>query len=300
MSLRILITGSTGLIGSAIADALADGDFEIVALYRHNKNSSLQHAHWIHCDMGSIDNEFFNSLPKVDAIIHNAAMLPAAGDAHDEKIMNAVNYEFSAKLFKWAHYTNVNRVIFTSTYSFLKKPLPEVITEKSEVDPIGIYPNTKWKAEHELMSLRSETTRGIALRIPSPVATRLGNAPKNVVRQWIETARNGQNLHVFGNGMRTMDFVSVKDVGQAFLLALKADITQNELFNIGSGNTLSMQDLAHQIAREFNVSVENSGDDINAGDRWNIDIEKAKSILAYKPAYTSAAAIQTLIDNSKR
>ncbi|MFM7233335.1 MAG: NAD-dependent epimerase/dehydratase family protein [Flavobacteriales bacterium] len=300
MSLRILITGSTGLIGSAIADALADGDFEIVALYRYNKNPSLQQAHWIHCDMEKIDNGFFDSLPKVDAIIHNAAMIPSPGVEPNEQLMDAVNHAFSSKLFHWAHSTNVSRIIFTSTYSFLKKPLPEVITENSEVDPIGIYPASKWKAEKELMSLRSETTSGIALRIPSPVAISLINAPKNVARNWIETARQGKNLHVFGNGLRTMDFVSVGDIAQAFLKALSADITQNEIFNIGSGTTLSMQELALQIATAFGVSVEYSGTDINANDRWNIDIKKGKTMLGYNPSCTAAEAIQLLIDNSKK
>jgi len=300
MSLRVLITGGGGLVGSAVLRALVKRDFEILALYRNNKDLSLPNVTWLQCDMEKADTDFFDSLSKVDVVIHNAAQIPVAGVPQNEKSMYIVNFEFSTRLFHWAHSNNVKRVIFTSTYSFLKKPLPEIITEDSEIDPHGMYPTTKWKAESALMDLPSGTTQGIALRLPSPVALTLVNSQKNVVRNWIESARDGKNLTVLGSGSRAMDFVSVDDIAQAFLLAIDADITQNEIFNIGSGNTLSMQDLANQIARGFGVSVEHQGADINADDRWNIDIEKATSVLGYHPKFTSAGAIQALIDNSKK
>jgi UDP-glucose 4-epimerase len=299
MSLHLLITGATGLVGTAITRALVQRGYQITALYRTHKNDSLPHTTWVHCDMETADHSFFNSLPEVDVVIHNAAMVPTSGASIDEDAMLKVNSEFSAMLFRWAFLHNVSKVLFTSTYSFLKKPLPDTITEHSEVEPVGVYPNTKWLAEGLLMSMPSGNTKGIALRIPSPVATHLAQSPRNVVRTWIEAAMVGNNISVMGTGSRSMDFVSVEDIAQAFVQAIDAEIEKNEIINLGSGNTLTMRELAEQIASAFDVKIEYQGTDPNASDCWNVSIEKAQTLLGYSPKFTSASAIQALIESAK-
>ena len=107
---------------------------------------------------------------------------------------------------------------------------------------------------------------------------------------------NGQTIQVFGGGGRTQDFVAVSDIANAFLSCVE-NKQVNGIFNIASGNTISMLQLAQLITEKYGNKFVFTGTDANEDDRWNISIEKASEFLQYKPEFSSVSIISELLKN---
>ncbi|MFO1144812.1 MAG: GDP-mannose 4,6-dehydratase [Amaricoccus sp.] len=111
---------------------------------------------------------------------------------------------------------------------------------------------------------------------------------------------NGQRPMVFEDGQQRRDFVHVRDVARAFLLALDTPETDGEVVNIGSGN-----DVTIEVVARLQAAAMNRGDllpDITqqarAGDiRHNIpDLTRARALLGYRPAEDFAEGLAELAE----
>ena len=69
-----------------------------------------------------------------------------------------------------------------------------------------------------------------------------------VLVRWMERIEAGQPPLIFGDGLQTMDFVSVGDIARANLLALAAPVT-DRVYNIASGVETSLKGLAEALLR---------------------------------------------------
>src|SRR5262249_52986092 len=69
-----------------------------------------------------------------------------------------------------------------------------------------------------------------------------------VMIRWMESIEKGMPPVIFGDGSQTMDFVHVRDVARANILAAKADVS-DAVFNIGSGMETSLAELANLLLK---------------------------------------------------
>ena len=296
---NILITGASGLIGSELIESISSLDYSINALYRNNISLQHKNVKWIKADLYNINIEklspYFNDL---DILIHNAASKLTGSTKEEEDYLQKVNIDATLKLFELAGKFGVNKVIFTSGFNILQKPLPPIIYESSNTEPLTFYAKSKLIGEEYLK--KYATKYGFQyniLRISSPVNFNLKLMPDTIIRKWIEKSLKGETILIYGKGRRTQDFVSVKDITKAFVACIH-NIDIAGTFNIASGNQLSMLQLAKIITDKFKNKYEFSGTDINENDKWNISIEKACRHLKYKPEYTSEASVKELLENT--
>jgi UDP-glucose 4-epimerase len=91
---------------------------------------------------------------------------------------------------------------------------------------------------------------------------------------------------IFGDGNQTRDFVYVRDVVQANLLAMQS--TKTGTFNIGSGQKIDLRTLAGDLSRIMKVPIPPVYGEPRSGDiRDSVsDITAAKKVLGYKAAYS--------------
>ena len=294
--LKILLTGATGLVGTAITDAFADQGFLIKAITRR-KQLPVKNVTWKIADITDGKINLLKLLEGVDVLVHNAACL-LPGNTENEKIaLQKTNIYFTKLLVDCAGKQGIKKVIFTSSFSFIAKPIPEVITETAPTRAISSYAASKLAGE--ILMQENAVKYGFEyniLRISSPVCFNIDRMPLTVVKKWVAQSMQGQNIQVFGNGTRTQDFVAVHDIADAFVNCIQQDKVSG-IFNIASGNAISMLDLAKMISDKFSNQYQFSGEDVNENDRWNISIEKAKQQLNYLPKYTSTQVITTLLNN---
>lgn len=294
--MNVFLTGGTGLIGRAILKKISPYPYVINATHRKHIIEDIN-IHWINLDASKCSQSKINELiKKQDIIIHNAASLKIGKSEDEIQELQDVNINFTEKLLKAAAEHNIKKIIFTSTLSSIKKPLPDLITEESELNPTSFYSASKLKCEQLIQKYATENKFNYCiLRVSSPVSD-FKFLPDNVLKKWITLSINNQPLKVFGKGSRTQDFVAVTDIANAVSCCIEK-MQVNGVFNIASGNTISMLQLAQLITEKYGNKFEFTGIDENENDRWNISIDKANKLLQYKPAFSSISIISELLKN---
>jgi UDP-glucose 4-epimerase len=129
-------------------------------------------------------------------------------------------------------------------------------------------------------SLRLTNTYGPRMRVKDARQTFLG--------VWIKQIINGEEIKVFGNGKQLRDFNYVEDAVDAFLLSAVTEEADGKIFNLGSSESISLQDLANLL-----IKINKSGSfslvpfpperkQIDIGDYYG-DFRKIRSRLGWEP-----------------
>ena len=292
---RILITGGTGLVGNAIVLRLLRNGHEVVVLNRRPLPLQLSAATQVHCDFAAENfSDVLRGIKRVDVLVHAAAEINEPQHFSDCQHTIAVNMIAWQKLLEWAARAGISKVIAISTLNFLQRPLKSPVTESHAIGASTGYAMSKlW--QEKLMFLWSADcgTSAAALRISSPVPASYIKLPKTVLRIWAEAALAGNPLRVFGNGSRSQDFVGLDDIASAVELAIWTNAAEG-VFNIASGNPISMAQTASLMAAPRKSKILFEGADPLEDECWNISIDRAKQNLGYLPTQDSAGVIETL------
>jgi UDP-glucose 4-epimerase len=300
---NVLLTGGTGLVGTDILNALVSEGYRVFVISRKEMPACDKKVVWIRGDISNTCNNFFAKLPCVDIVIHAGAAIQVQDKGNEFienefKIYNTTNMKFSEDLFEWCtSLKNNTPVLFFSGFSFLQKPLMEVIDESHPIAPLTLYAISKYWSEMALFKYSGNSIRyrPISFRIPSPVSFNFNLLHDTVVKKWISRALEKEDITIFGKGERSQDFVATVDIAQAVVKAISCANAKG-IYNIASGTSISMKQLADIIAVRYNCKIGFYGSDINENDRWNILIEKSKRDFGYTPTYNSIQAINKLLD----
>jgi dTDP-L-rhamnose 4-epimerase len=148
------------------------------------------------------------------------------------------------------------------------------------------------KFDQERMSLMVGRAYGIptvALRFFNVFGTRqaLGNPYTGVLAIFASRLMNGRPPVIFEDGLQRRDFVSVSDVVQACRLAMEVPDAAGRAFNVGSGRSYTVREVAERVARAVgkpHVEPEVSGQ-YRVGDIRHCfaDIRLASRLLGYEP-----------------
>jgi dTDP-L-rhamnose 4-epimerase len=131
---------------------------------------------------------------------------------------------------------------------------PEAVPETAALEPRNVYAATKLHQEHLCFAFSRETGVPVtALRYHNVYGPRMPRdtpyaGVASIFRSALENARAPQ---VFEDGGQLRDFVHVRDVARANLLALTAPAPVPGAFNVGSGQPRSILDMAEALARAF-------------------------------------------------
>jgi UDP-glucose 4-epimerase len=267
--MKILVTGSSGNIGSKIA--------EIVSLHDECLGVDLVPGKYTSC-LGDITDKPFMKriISGVDAIIHSAAYLtPHIGKMSDIDF-NHVNVHGTEVLLNLAVQNNIKRFVFTSTtsvYGCTSRPKTEAlwVTEDLDPNPEDIYDQTKLAAEQLCRDASTLVTSTIILRM-----SRCFREPDNLLAFY-----------------RLYRGVGRQDVANAHYLAATKTIVGNEVFNISAQSPFKLSEtklLFNDPWRVISRYYPNASD-FYKQKHWekpsSIDrvyvIEKAKRILNYQP-----------------
>jgi UDP-glucose 4-epimerase len=295
LSGQILVTGGTGLIGTVIVNRLLQAGHALTLLSRRPPQVSSERLRWLSADLAADPEAALGQVETVDAVVHAAAAMNDAGDARSLSLLQETNLRASDALFRWCGERAINRVVFVSSLSVLRRPLQVPIGEAHPVGPATPYGMSKlWSEEQLRRGAREYGFTPVILRISSPIPPTFEALPRTVVKIWIEAALKNEPLKVFGSGSRSQDFVACTDVAEAVCQSLVAPAA-NDVYHIGSGIPLSMRELAQMIARFRNTPIVFEGVDPNESDRWQLSLEKARKDLNYVPQWSGPQAIESLL-----
>jgi len=117
-----------------------------------------------------------------------------------------------------------------------------------------------------------------------------------VMIKWLDCIKENREPVIYGDGSTTMDFVYVKDVAKANVLALISDV-KDEVFNIGYQRETSLKELLEILLRVNNSSLNPrfiKESTVNPVKRRLADIGKAKKLLNYQPSVSLEEGLRLL------
>lgn len=248
-SVRAIVTGGAGFVGSHVVDALvARGDEVTVvdSLVRGKEENVPSGAELAVRDIREPLDDLFDTVqPQV--VFHLAAQADVRVSVADPAEDAAVNVLGTVRILE-ASRRHGAQVIFSSTGGAIYGEATEPIREDAACEPLSPYGTAKLAAEEYLRSFnRLYDFRHVSLRYGNVYGPRQDpHGEAGVVAIFLGSLDDGSQAKIFGDGLQTRDYVYVGDVARATLSA----IGQNGgVFNIGTGKETSVVELYELCAR---------------------------------------------------
>lgn len=253
MNTKVIVTGGAGFIGGHIVDLLVDNHYDVHVI--DNISTSDRHkyvnssATYYNRDIKNIYEikDIFKNTKYVFHLAAYARVIPSIEDPvtfHEENINGSLNVFMSAK--------NVGaKVIFSSSSSIYGEPRYLPIDEEHPKNPMCPYALHKLVGEQylELFS-KIYGLNSISLRYFNVFGERAPNHGPYVpvIGIFLKQKKDGKKLTIVGDGNQRRDFIHVKDVARANLMAALYNSVGADYFNVGSGESTSVIDIAKYIS----------------------------------------------------
>jgi len=290
---KALVTGGAGFIGSHLVEALVAEDCEVIVLdnLSSGRLSNLEPLKdRITFYQGDIrEREALDIAAKGCAVIFHLAAVVAVQQTIDHPVESAkVNDIGTLNVLETARANNAQRVVLSSSCAVYgddpRLPKTETMTPK----PTSPYAVHKLSAEHhariycELYGLKTVSLRYFNVFGPrqDPASPYSG-----VISIFMTRAVLNQAPLIYGDGNQTRDFVYVKDVVNANLLAAGMNDPQGSIFNIGTGSQVTINRLWELIASLSGASNQPGYKPARDGDILHsfAGMDYTKSVLKFNP-----------------
>ena len=307
MSGSVLVTGGAGFIGSHIAEAYLAAGWSVTCLddlSRGKREQVPANATFIEADVRS--KEAFQAIADggFDVINQQAAQIDVRVSVDEPARDASINLVGFANVLGAAAAGKVQRVVFASSGGVVYGD-PDVIPtpEPTSNLPISPYGVSKLAGEHYLRVLGTlHGFEGVAMRYANVYGPR--QDPKSeagVVSIFVSRILEGKPLTIFGDGEQTRDYVFVRDVARANVLASSAAVSRGDrldvpAFNIATGSETSVNDLARHVMQALGREVPVDHAPPRAGElqRSCLDISKANRELRWQPDVSFAEGLTAL------
>ncbi len=268
--MKILITGGAGFIGSNIVDLLIREGHSVIVIdnlsrgKKENIDSNAKLYVFDILDLDKLNRIFFIEKPEV--VIHNAAQIDVQTSIKKPNVDLDVNVKGTINVLECCKNSVVKKIIYPSSAAVYGNPIYLPVDEKHPVDPISFYGISKHTPEHYIRTYNK--LYGIKYTI-----FRYSNVygikqdPKGeggVVSIYIDKFLNNKPPIIYGNGNQTRDFIYVKDIAKANLLALSNG--DNKILNISTQTPVTVNELFEVMKKIFNSCLNSIHEGERIGD----------------------------------
>jgi len=295
-STTVLVTGSSGMIGTALVERLlADGVDVRGVDRRSNRWSDAVEAVTEHVDL--LDSDASTELPAdADHVIHLAAH-SRVRDLIEDPSGAEENLRMVTTVLEYARQFNVD-VIFTSSREVYGDKDHTVCTE-TDAGPRDVknpYGASKVGCEALVASYgECYNLRTCTLRL-SNIYGRYDDYNR-VIPIFIALANRGQDLTVYGDD-KLLDFLYLDDCVDALVYTInRIDAVQGEVVNVGSGEGHSLVHLAELIADRVDTDIGVTVDANRTGevDRFVANIDRSRRLIGFDPALSLSAGLDQTV-----
>ncbi len=292
---KVLVTGGAGFIGSHIVDALVAGGCQVNILdnLSTGKSANLKHLKGrVTFLQGDIqDPDAVNgAMAGCDVVFHQAAVVSVPQTVEKPLESALVNEMGTLRVLEAARQGGVRRVVLASSCAIYGDDprLPKY--EGMKPGCKSPYALQKLTGEnyahlyHELYGLETVCLRYFNVYGPRQDP---GSPYSGVISIFMSRASAGRAPVIFGDGRQSRDFVFVKDVVTANLMAGAAEGAAGHVFNVGTGDFVRINRLWEMIGKMAGLALEPRYEPPRAGDILEsmANINRARSVLGFDPAY---------------
>lgn len=251
----VLITGAAGYLGGRVSKSMSESGLYFLRTAstgrRTNPPGGLKNSESKVLDLLK-KGEFDEICRKVKYIIHFAAMNSEECAARPAKAV-LVNALGTLKLLEAARRQKVKKFIYLSTGHVYGSPLAGKITEDMPARPAHPYSITHRAAEDFVISGNvTGVMAGVVIRLSNAVGAPIEagvNCWSLVANDLCRQAVTTHKLVLKTAGLQSRDFISIEDVYRALahMISLPDDAVRGQIFNLGSGRSMRVIDLAKLI-----------------------------------------------------
>lgn len=304
MGNKAIVTGGAGFIGSHLCEALLQKGLAVVAIdnlatgreqnvkgFNSNPNFKLVISNIN--DRGKI-KEYFKG---ADYVFHLAALADIVPSIVDPTGYHMSNVDGTMNVLEVVREAcpNLKKFLYTASSSCYGIPDSYPTPETAEIRPEYPYALTKYLGECIALHWgKTYKLPVISLRLFNVYGprSRTSGTYGAVFGVFLAQKLANKPLTVVGDGNQTRDFTFVTDVVSAFLAAAGSDVTGG-IFNVGSGNTYSVNKLVHLLAGEVSYIPKRPGEP----ECTFADIARIKRQLGWQPKVSFEEGVKILLDN---
>jgi len=255
--MKSIVTGGAGFIGSHLVDALVELGHEVTVLdnFSTGRADNLQHIKdkitLIECDL-SIPGEWVKHFKDTDWVFHLAALADIVPSIQKPEAYFRANVDGTFNVLQAVSAAGIKRFVYAASSSCYGMPDIYPTPETAEIRPQYPYALTKRMGEELVLHwAHVYKLQAVSCRFFNVYGTRSRTSGTYgaVFGVFLAQKLAGKPMTIVGDGTQTRDFTYVTDVAQA-LIAVADSKMSNTVYNIGSGQTVSINRLVELLGGE--------------------------------------------------
>jgi len=286
--MTVVVTGASGFIGRHTVKELLERGYEVTGIDIEPSNVKHRNLRNIQCDISS--PQLASHIDRGDRVLHLAAISTFGAAGQNPGMAVRVNVEGTLNVIKSCMEKEAERLVYSSTGSVYHKSCTVPIKEDSPRNPTSIYGLTKKQAEDWIM-LYGDQVDYVILRY----AYIYGRGKDwGAIGNFLKRIKQGEQPLIFG-GRQTNDFVYVRDVVQANVLALDSEYL-DQVYNIGTGIATSIKEACRMCLEVMGSKLEMRIEPPRPFDiqMFVYDITKARLLLGFEPQWKLLEGIRDM------
>ena len=301
--MKAIVTGGCGFIGSHITDRLLSEGYQVIVIDNMSTGRKANLAHHsqninlsiVEADINDIDTTY-KYYEGVDVVFHIAALADIVPSIEQPAQYYHANVNGTFQVLECARKAGVKRLIYAASSSCYGIPDSYPTAEAAPIRPQYPYALTKNIGEQLCMHWSQVYKMNIsAMRFFNVYGTRSRTSGTYgaVFGVFLAQKLAGKPYTVVGDGTQTRDFTYVTDVADAcYTASLRMDIS-GLAFNVGSGNTYSVNRLVELLGGDKNYIPKRPGEP----DCTFADITNIKTVLGWAPQISLEDGVSKILQN---
>lgn len=295
--MNVMVVGGAGFIGSHLVDRLWKDGYIVTVVddmstgRRENLNSSV---HLYNFKAESEELLTALELEKPETLFFLAANSNVPLSVRDplfdfKSLTSALNVMEGCRKF------GVKRFIFTSSGFIYGNTSRRPIVEDEPFQPISPYAISKQAIEHYLAFYRNVYGLSyVVLRLATVYGPR---QVTGALSDYVTRLSRGEQAEFFGDGSKTRDYVYVADVVTALMKCITLTIPADPVFNIGSGQEITLLEVYKEIARLLHTEVKPIIRPDRPGELYGYSLSNTKAgiVLGWKPTTGFSEGLQKIL-----
>lgn len=306
-SMKILVTGGAGFIGSHVAEELVNKGHQVIVVddlsggFRENVPKAASFVEGSVTDDNFVKDIFARY--EFDYVYHLAAYAAEGLSFFIKKFNYENNLIGSINLINASVNNKIKCFVFTSSiavYGSQKPPFNEEMLPHPE-DPYGI---SKYAVEMDLRVSKEMWGLNYIIFRPHNVygeRQNIGDKYRNVIGIFMNNVMLGKKLTIFGDGKQTRAFTHIKDVAPIIAQSAFIETAYYQTFNIGADKEYTVNQVADSVlsAMAANNGVEYLPPRLEAQNAFSVH-EKVKRVFGYEPRVGLEEGIRDMAKWAKR
>ena len=301
--MKVLVTGVAGFIGSNLSRKLIENNIDVIGIDNLSYGVKSQIPSGVKVFQEDIrDKQISGLFDRVDYVFHLAAKNSLIDCENNPAETHDINVNGTKNIFNISINKGVKKVIYAESSAVYEgvEALPSVETTTY---PKSIYAKSKMETNtiaQQLFISKGLFATGLRyFNVYGPHQDYRRTIPP-VFSAFIIKMLQGERPTIYGDGSKKRDFVYVDDVNDFHLMCMQNKLTDNNIYNIGSGKNYSIKSIYERIKSILNSDIKpiyGENFDFEAQDTL-ANIDQAKKI-GWEPKTSISIGLKKSIDYIK-